>query len=108
MQTTTVNSPRFTIRFNDEKLKRISRLMKTIGHPSRLKIVDLLIEKGKMSVGEIAETLELKQSNTSQHLKALEDINALYSAREGTSVYYDIATDSLKKLLGCVNECISC
>ena len=97
-----------TIRNDSKKLKRISNLMKTIGHPSRLAIVDLLLEKGRMPVKAISESIGISQSNTSQHLKALEVIEAISSEREGTSIFYQIENQGLNKLLQCVNECANC
>lgn len=97
-----------TLNEDQDKLKRISRMMKTIGHPSRLLIVDLLLKRGKLPVRDISETIDISQSNTSQHLKALEDIEILYSERQGTSVFYGILNMSVAKLMKCVNECASC
>lgn len=97
-----------TILADKDKLKRISRMMKTIGHPSRLLIVDLLLDRGKLPVRDISEAINISQSNTSQHLKALEDIEILYSERQGTSVFYGILNMSVAKLMNCVNECASC
>jgi ArsR family transcriptional regulator len=96
------------IKEDKRKLDRISSIMKTIGHPSRLLIVDLLLERGKLPVRDISEDIGISQSNTSQHLKALENIEILYSDRQGTSVFYGIQNKSVAKLMRCVNECASC
>lgn len=101
-----VNTP--TMKEDEDKLKRISNMMKTIGHPSRLLIVDLLLKRGKLPVRDISEGIGISQSNTSQHLKALEIIEILYSERQGTSVYYGIQNMSVAKLMRCVNECVTC
>ena len=68
-----------TLRNDKAKLKRIASLMKTIGHPARLSIIDLLLEKGKLPVKEIHEAIDIiheardiSNSNASQHLTALE------------------------------------
>ncbi|MCB0847189.1 MAG: winged helix-turn-helix transcriptional regulator, partial [Bacteroidetes bacterium] len=72
------------------KLKRASKMLRTVSHPSRLTIIDLLLERGKMSVNDIQEHLGISQSNTSQHLKALEDVEIIISARDGRKVLYYI------------------
>ena len=97
-----------TLRTDKDKLKRIARLMKTVGHPSRLAIVELLLERGKLSVKEIYEEVAISQSNASQHLKALEDIDVLDSERIGKNIYYHIKNPTIDKLLTCVNECTDC
>ena len=104
----TTDMATLSIKEDQLKLKRISRLMKTIGHPSRLLIVELLLEKGQLPVRDISEAIDISQSNTSQHLKALEDIEVLYSEREGTSVYYGILNQGVAKLLQCVHDCTTC
>lgn len=43
-----------------------------LGEPSRLRIVELL-KAGPMSVGEIAETLGIRQPQVSKHLRVLGD-----------------------------------
>lgn len=82
--------------------------MKTVSHPVRLSIIDLLLERGPLSVTEIYENVGISQSNASQHLKALEDIEVLASDRNGKSIYYQIENQQIAQLLQCVNECTSC
>ncbi|MCI4671309.1 MAG: metalloregulator ArsR/SmtB family transcription factor [Bacteroidia bacterium] len=97
-----------TIRKDKEKLRRIANLMKTIGHPARLAIIDLLLEKGRLPVKEIHESIEISQSNASQHLKALENLDVLRSEREGKNIFYRIHKMPVKTLLECVNHCDEC
>ena len=44
----------------------------SLGEPSRLRIVELL-RTGPLSVGEIAERLDLRQPQASKHLRVLSD-----------------------------------
>ncbi|MFK7972743.1 MAG: ArsR/SmtB family transcription factor [Bacteroidia bacterium] len=83
-------------------------MMKVIGHPSRLAIVDLLLEKGRLPVGDITDMIEISQSSTSQHLKALERVGALESEREGTFIFYTIKNPTISMLVDCVNQCADC
>ncbi|UOQ43751.1 metalloregulator ArsR/SmtB family transcription factor [Halobacillus salinarum] len=48
----------------------MNKTFKTLSEPNRLHIVELL-KKGPLSVGEIAENLELNQPQTSKHLRVL-------------------------------------
>lgn len=50
-----------------------------LGEPSRLRIVELL-RTGPLAVGEIAETLDIRQPQVSKHLKVLGE-SGLVSAR---------------------------
>ncbi len=96
------------LRNNPLKVKKAAKLMKTVSHPSRLRIIDLLLEKGRMSVKEIYESIGITQSNASQHLKALEDIGILISERDKKNILYRIQMTQIVKLLKCVNECADC
>ncbi|MEL7341454.1 MAG: metalloregulator ArsR/SmtB family transcription factor [Bacteroidota bacterium] len=82
--------------------------MKTVSHPVRLSIVDLLLEQGPLSVTQIYGSVGISQSNASQHLKALEDVGVLRSDRNGKSIHYCIHNQQIAHLLQCVNECTTC
>lgn len=93
---------------NPAKLKRIARLMKTVGHPSRILIIDLLLEHQRLPVKEIYEAVAISQSSASQHLRALEEVGILVSEREGKNICYMIQNVQVRSLLGCVTACTSC
>ncbi|MEZ4825466.1 MAG: metalloregulator ArsR/SmtB family transcription factor [Bacteroidia bacterium] len=97
-----------TLAKNPEKLKRVAKLLKIIGHPSRLLIVELLLEKNSLPVKEIFESVKISQSNASQHLKALEDVGILASERDGKNICYSIRNKEISKLMDCVNQCADC
>ncbi|MDP5172702.1 MAG: metalloregulator ArsR/SmtB family transcription factor [Bacteroidia bacterium] len=90
------------------RVKKISRMMKTVGHPTRLQIIELLLEKGPLPVKDIVEETGISQSNASQHLKALEDIEVLISGRQGKSIVYAIGKKQISTLLQCVRSCVGC
>src|SRR6476646_4575214 len=60
---------------------------RTLGHPARVRILQLLRE-GERSVGALQAELGLDSGGTSQHLAALRRIGLVVSRKEGTSVYY--------------------
>lgn len=96
------------LREDTAKLKRMSDMMKVMGHTSRLSIVDLLLEEGTLPVGDIADAIGISQSNTSQHLKALEGVGAVLGDRRGTYIYYSIKNPMVETLVNCVNQCTAC
>ena len=62
-------------------------LFKALGDPLRLQIVRLL--KGdSLSVSELCEVLDMRQSALSHHLKVLVEVDLLVRRREGTAVFY--------------------
>lgn len=58
--------------------------------PTRLKIMDILGES-EMSVGALAEQLEVSMANVSQHLRLMRDQGAVQFRRDGKTVYYRVA-----------------
>ncbi|GLI85949.1 hypothetical protein ANABIO32_37110 [Rossellomorea marisflavi] len=67
---------------------------KTLGDPTRLKIIYLLSE-GPLHVGAVAGKLGLTAPTISHHLSRLKDCNLVYSRREKNTVYYHINTKVL-------------
>jgi len=58
---------------------------------TRVGIVNLLLEKSKMSVLEIAKHFNLTQPTITHHLKYLEKAGVLSSLKKGRKVYYFIS-----------------
>jgi ArsR family transcriptional regulator len=75
-----------------------ARLFRTLGHPVRIRILELLLE-GERGVGELQTALRLDSSGTSQHLSALRQLGLLESRRVGTSVFYRIKDRRVAELL---------
>lgn len=57
---------------------------------ARMEIVNLLQEKKRMSVTELAQHFKLSQPTITHHLKFLEEVGLLSSKKEGRSVYYSL------------------
>lgn len=75
-----------------------ANLFRVLGHPARVRILELLRE-GERSVGALQAELALDSGGTSQHLAALRRIGLVESRREGTSVYYRVEDASVFVLL---------
>jgi len=83
-----------------------ARLFRTLGHPVRIRILELLRD-GERGVGELQTELNLDSSGTSQHLSALRQLGLLDSRREGTSVYYRIKDPRVADLLAVAKEILT-
>ena len=75
-----------------------AEFFKMLGHPARVRILELLKE-GEQSVGALQAELGLDSSGTSQHLTAMRRMGLLESRREGTSVFYRVADTRMFELL---------
>jgi ArsR family transcriptional regulator len=66
-------------------------ICQTLANPKRLQILNLLKE-GELSVGALAKTLGVAKANLSQHLGVMRQKGILATRREGTTIYYRLAT----------------
>lgn len=81
-------------------------LFKVLGHPARVRILELLKE-GESSVGSLQGELGLDSGGTSQHLAALRQAGLVVSRRDGTSVYYRVADRKVFSLLDAARAIIT-
>ena len=75
---------------DNDKLEKVAFILKTIGHPLRLSIINLLSANEKITVNEICEQLDQEQSLVSHHLNNMKIKGILESTREGKKIYYSI------------------
>ena len=86
-----------------EFIQTAARILKTLSHPDRLKIVEFL-EHGERTVGQIQREFDLLQPVTSQHLKVLYERDIVTFRQEGTRYYYSLANNFIIKILDCMAE----
>lgn len=76
----------------------LARRLKSLGHPARLAIVQLLAEREECVCGDIVENLPLAQSTVSQHLKALKQAGLVQGTVEGRRTCYCLNPEALSSL----------
>ncbi len=77
----------------------VTRLLKAIANPNRLMILCSLMEKERLSVGDLNELLPLSQSALSQHLAILRRDGLVKTQREAQSIHYFLADEKLAVLM---------
>lgn len=90
-----------------ERVQETARMLRCLGHPVRLRIIDLLEAKDELTVTEIYEALELEQAVCSQHLTLMRDKGILKHRRDGVNVLYRIGDRRVYKVLGCLRGQVS-
>ncbi|HLR32408.1 MAG TPA: metalloregulator ArsR/SmtB family transcription factor [Fodinibius sp.] len=78
--------------------KRTAELMKALGHPARIAIIELLAERNTCICGDIADELPLAQSTVSQHLKALKTAGIIKGEIDGVRVCYCLDEEGVKEI----------
>jgi ArsR family transcriptional regulator len=84
-----------------------AQLFRVLGHPVRIRILELLLDGRERTVGELQAALRLDSSGTSQHLGALRQAGVLESRRAGTSVYYRIRDPRVTQLMAVAKQILT-
>lgn len=80
-----------------------AEICKTLANPTRLRILHVLRE-GEKSVCELADLLDLRQSNLSQHLSIMRQAQILKTRKQGSNIYYSVAYPKINTACDLVRE----
>jgi ArsR family transcriptional regulator len=80
--------------------------LKSIAHPVRIAIIELLQKNEKLSVSEIQAHLNIEQAATSNHLRILKDQQIVVSKRVGKNKHYSLKHAVITEIINCVNRCV--
>src|SRR5919204_1686956 len=81
----------------------LASVAQALGSGRRAEIVDVLAQ-GERSVDELASEISQSVANTSQHLQVLARAGLVRSRREGTRVFYRLASDRVADLWAAVRD----
>jgi rhodanese-related sulfurtransferase len=81
----------------------LATVAQALGSGRRAEMVDLLAQ-GERSVEEIAHEIDQSVANTSQHLQVLARSGLVRSRREGTRVFYRLASERVGDLWAAVRD----
>ena len=76
-----------------------AKFFRGLGDPTRIKILQILLEEGDKNVTELVELLESPQGRVSSHLACLRGCGYAMSYRQGKNVYYTVGDPRIKDLL---------
>ncbi len=87
-----------------DQYAEIAELLKVLGHPARICIVDGLLKNEGCNVSYMQSCLHIPQSTVSQHLAKLKAAGIIEGHREGLEIKYKVvnekAIEIIKILLG--------
>ncbi len=91
--------------FTDKKnLQDNALILKTLGHPVRLKII-FMLEVQECNVKNIWECLGLEQCVVSQHLAVLKRAGIIDGKRRGTENHYSVINPFAKQIMRALRQC---
>jgi DNA-binding transcriptional ArsR family regulator len=77
----------------------IAVMMKALGHPVRLLILEALLQEDEACVCHLEALLNRPQAYISQHLARLREAGLVIDRRDGMNVFYALADESIALLL---------
>ena len=80
-----------------EEQNKLASLLKVLGHPARIAILQYIINQKACICNDLVEELGLAQATISQHLKELKNIGIIKGSIEGKSVCYCINESTWKQ-----------
>lgn len=81
-----------------EEQNKLASLLKVLGHPARIAILQYIINQKACICNDLVEELGLAQATISQHLKELKQIGIIKGSVEGKSVCYCIEENVWKQI----------
>jgi ArsR family transcriptional regulator, virulence genes transcriptional regulator len=78
-------------------------ICQTLANPKRLQIVHLL-KDGEVSVSEMVKIMGIPKANVSQHLSIMRQNGLVISRREGTTIYYHLASSKITEACSIMRE----
>lgn len=88
----------------DNAVQGTAHVLRCLGHPLRLRILDVLERGNEATVTEIYEALGVEQAVASQHLTTMWDKGILHRRKDGVHVFYSIGDERALKVLDCVRH----
>jgi ArsR family transcriptional regulator len=87
-----------------EGAEALAAMCKALGHPARVRILQILIEKDSCIAGDLAGEFELAQSTVSEHLRLLKGAGLIQGTIEGQRRCYCVNPVALKLLKNLVKS----
>ncbi len=80
-----------------QNIDEIAELLKVLGHPVRLKLIDILAAQ-EYAVGSIETLSEIRQPALSQQLAILRKAELVVTRREAKRIYYRVNQQRIKEV----------
>jgi ArsR family transcriptional regulator, virulence genes transcriptional regulator len=78
-------------------------ICQTLANAKRLQIISLL-KKGELSVGDMVKAMGIAKANLTQHLSSMRQKGILIARRDGTSIYYHLASPKITEACAAMRE----
>ncbi len=81
-----------------ESLEEKAEFLRVLGHPERLAIVILTMER-EVCVKDLVDILKISQPKVSQHVGLMKELGILSFRKDGTKVLYRTSSEVAKEII---------
>lgn len=90
---------------NIEKYEEMAELLKVLGHPARLCIVNGLLNRSGCNVSYMQGCMNIPQSTVSQHIAKLKAARIIAGERNGLEIIYKVINEDAIKVVTALIPC---
>jgi len=87
-----------------KKLTKVTEILKSIAHPLRISIIQLLSDGQPKMVTTIHRALNIEQAEASRQLGILKRTGILSASREGKKIWYELNKPQVLEMLQCIER----
>ncbi len=88
-------------------LELTAKFFRGLGDPTRLKIVELLLEEGEMPVKALVERLGVQQGRVSSHLACLKWCGYVTSRSDGRHAVYRVTDRRVRRIVALARQMVA-
>lgn len=88
----------------EERVGEAARMLRLLANERRLLVLCHLLTRGEMSVGALAEAVQLSQPALSQHLAQMRAEGLVATRREAQTIWYRVADPKVERLVAVLHE----
>ncbi len=88
-----------------KEFREVGKVLRLIGNPIRLAIIDLLRKHDRLTVNDICRFLGLRQAVASTYLKRMRGVGIVGCERKGRWAFYFIKDKRVLDIIDCLVHC---
>lgn len=92
--------------FFSEEQNELAAMLKALGHPARVAIMQFLVKQSSCICGDIVDVIPLAQPTISQHLKELKAVGLIQGTISGNAICYCVNPEKINFLQAAIGEFI--
>lgn len=74
----------------EKTVEMVAAMLRALGDPTRIRLIELLNDRGSATVSALAACFSVSQQRISQHLAVLYEAGVVSRRRQGIYVYYEL------------------